>query len=146
MGNGRVKKNRIERQIVWGDLDALGIVFYPRYYEWIDACGHLFFDTIGLNLGDLWHQRSLQFGLVKTACRYLKPGRYYDHIRITTFIEGLARKTVDLKHVIENRDTGEIMVEGSEKRICLEVSDPLNFRATNIPEDVYAVFKEAKGD
>jgi len=30
-----------------------GIVFYPRYYEWIDACGHLFFESIGLNIGKL---------------------------------------------------------------------------------------------
>ena len=35
-------QNVIERQIGWGDLDPAGIVYYPRYYEWIDAAGHLF--------------------------------------------------------------------------------------------------------
>jgi len=35
-------QNVVERKIMWGDLDSLGIVFYPRYYEWIDASGHLF--------------------------------------------------------------------------------------------------------
>jgi len=28
-----MKQNIVERKIMWGDLDSLGIVFYPRYYE-----------------------------------------------------------------------------------------------------------------
>ena len=38
----------VERRIMWGDLDSLGIVFYPRYYEWMDACGHLLFESLRL--------------------------------------------------------------------------------------------------
>jgi acyl-CoA thioesterase FadM len=37
-----MKQSIVERKIAWGDLDALGIVFYPRYYEWIDAAAHHF--------------------------------------------------------------------------------------------------------
>jgi len=62
-------KNTVHRKIMWGDLDSLGIVFYPRYYEWIDAAGHLFFDAIGLNLGSLMNERKIQFGLIETNCR-----------------------------------------------------------------------------
>ena len=43
-----MKQNVIERQIMWGDLDALGIVFYPRFYEWMDAAAHLYFAALGL--------------------------------------------------------------------------------------------------
>ncbi|HUU80038.1 MAG TPA: acyl-CoA thioesterase, partial [Acidobacteriota bacterium] len=72
-----MKENIVERKIMWGDLDSLGIVFYPRYYEWIDACGHLFFESISLNIGDLWRERKIIFGLVETSSRYFKPGRYH---------------------------------------------------------------------
>jgi len=128
---------------MWGDLDSLGIVFYPRYYEWIDACGHLFFESINLNLGDLWRDRKIQFGLVETSCRYFKPGRYHQIIRIITNIDALNEKTVLLKHTIRESTGDTPLLEGFEKRICLDVSDPENFRAIDIPKDIYGVLKAA---
>jgi len=135
--------NSVERRIMWGDLDALGIVFYPRYYEWIDASGHLFFESLGMTLVPLWQSRGIQFGLVETSCRYFKPGRYHDHIRIETLLDELAAKTIVLRHrIIRVRDE-VLLVEGLEKRICLDVSDPENFRALHIPEDIRARLEQA---
>ncbi|MEA2040546.1 MAG: acyl-CoA thioesterase [Thermodesulfobacteriota bacterium] len=138
-----MKQNIVERKIMWGDLDALGIVFYPRYYEWIDACGHQFFEAINLSLGDLWHERKILFGLVETSCRYFRPGRYHEKIRISTNIDALHEKILVLKHSISSLTDNAPMVEGLEKRICLNVSDPQNFRAIYIPEDIYSVLKQA---
>ncbi len=138
-------QNVIERTIMWGDLDALGIVFYPRYYEWIDASGHLFFDKLGLNLGRLWSERGIQFGLGKTTCRYHQPGRYYQQIRIVTEIKSLAGKSVDLAHRIYLCEDNALLVDGLEKRICMDVSDPLNFHACKIPVDIFEVLRRAVG-
>jgi len=138
-----MKKNEVIRKVMWGDLDSLGIVFYPRYYEWIDACGHLFFDSIGLNLKRLWEERKIQFGLVETSCRYFRPGRYHQEIRITTKIDALEQKTVLLKHVMHETAQGSLLVKGFEKRICLDVSDPEEFRAVPIPPDIHAILEKA---
>lgn len=131
-----MKRHVVERRILWGDLDSLGIVFYPRYYEWIDACGHLFFDAIGINLGRLLEERGLIFGLAETGCRYFRAGRYDQRIRIITTLEQLGDKLLVLRHGIEDMATGALMVEGTEKRICLDVSDPERFRAVTIPQDL----------
>lgn len=139
-----MKQNIVERKVMWGDLDSLGIVFYPRYYEWIDACGHLFFEAINLNIGDLWRERRILFGLVETSCRYLKPARYHQEIRIVTNINALDNKTIVLKHSMRALENDELMVEGFEKRICLDVSDPEDFRAIDFPDDIYTVLKGAK--
>ncbi len=132
-----------ERQIMWGDLDALGIVFYPRFYEWMDANGHLFFDSIDVSLGDLLRARKLIFGLVETSCRYHKPGRYHQKINITTHLEDLASKVILLKHSIADQSDDEIIAEGIEKRICLSVHDPNHMHAVKIPEDVFSILKSA---
>ena len=139
-----MKKNIVERKTMWGDLDSLGIVFYPRYYEWIDACGHLFFESISLNIGDLWRERKIIFGLVETSSRYFKPGRYHQEIRIITTIDALEGEIVLLKHVIRGSRNDELLVEGSEKRICLDVSDPENFQVIDIPPDIFSLLKKAK--
>ena len=133
----------IKRKIMWGDLDSLEIVFYPRYYEWMDACGHLFFESLGLSIGELWKQRQIQFGLVETSCRYRSPGRYHDEIEIGVRIDELTSKTVTLIYEIKRVSDGSLMVEGREKRICLDVSDPKHFRAVTIPPDIHSVLEKA---
>ncbi|MFH1242952.1 MAG: thioesterase family protein [Pseudomonadota bacterium] len=132
-----MKQNVVERRIMWGDLDSLGIVFYPRYYEWMDACGHLFFEAIDLNFGDLWRDRKILFGLAETSCRYFRPARYHQRIRILTHIDSLEKKTVLLRHAIRASKDDALMVDGFEKRICLDVSDPEGFRAIDFPPDIY---------
>jgi YbgC/YbaW family acyl-CoA thioester hydrolase len=141
-----VKQNIVERRIMWGDLDSLGIVFYPRYYEWIDACGHLFFESLGLTINTLWEERQIQFGLVESSCRYSQPGRYHDRIKIVTWIEELKKITLTLKHSIYRVSDASLMVTGFEKRACMNVTDPKNIRAMAIPEDIFAVLKHAMGD
>jgi YbgC/YbaW family acyl-CoA thioester hydrolase len=141
-----MKKNVVEKKIMWGDLDSLGIVFYPRYYEWIDACGHLFFESLGITIGDLWQERNILFGLVETSCRYFRPGRYHQEIVIITRIRELDRKSLLLEHLIQDAKDDGLLVKGFEKRICLDVSDPVNFRAADIPDDIYSVLDRAGED
>jgi YbgC/YbaW family acyl-CoA thioester hydrolase len=138
-----VKKNVVERRIMWGDLDSLGIVFYPRYYEWFDACGHLFFESLGLIINTLWEERRIQFGLVESFCRYSRPGRYHDAVSIETHIEKLNRYTLTLRHTIYRAEDKMPMVSGFEKRICMNVTDLKNIRAIAIPTDIYGIFKTA---
>jgi YbgC/YbaW family acyl-CoA thioester hydrolase len=142
-GKGAVKQNIVERRIMWGDLDSLGIVFYPRYYEWIDACGHLFFESLGLTINTLWEERQIQFGLIESSCRYSQPGRYHDQIKIVTQIEDLQKFTLTLKHGIYRASDESLMVTGFEKRVCMNVTDPKNIRAMAIPEDIFRVLKSA---
>ncbi|MBI4634247.1 MAG: acyl-CoA thioesterase [Deltaproteobacteria bacterium] len=137
-------QNIVERKIMWGDLDSLGIVFYPRYYVWFDNSGHLFFETIGLSLGTLWSERKILFGLVETSCRYIKPARYHQQIRITTGIDKLGEKTITLKHSLQSLPDATLLAEGFEHRICLDVSDPVNLRAISIPDDIHAMLKKAQ--
>ena len=139
-------QNIVEREIMWGDLDALGIVFYPRYYEWIDASAHLFFEAVNLNMEKLWRQRGIMFGLMETGCRYRRPGRYHQRIQIVTSIDDLTHRTVTLRHRILTAANPDLMAEGTEKRICLDVSDRQNYRACEIPADVFELLQRAVSD
>lgn len=136
--------NAVKKRVMWGDLDSLGIVFYPRFYEWIDASGHLFFEALSLPLDRIWVERGLSFGLVETSCRYLAPGRYHQELLITTRVAELGHKTVTLEHMITDAADGHTLVEGREKRICLDVSDPEGFKAREIPPDVYQALDNSR--
>jgi YbgC/YbaW family acyl-CoA thioester hydrolase len=132
--------NRIEKKISWGDLDSLCIVFYPKYYEWMDGCTHLYFEKIGLDLVRLWHERKLIFSLVSTSCDYFRPGRYHQEIVVETVMEKLEKKTVTMGHTIMDKHSGKIMVKGLEKRICMNVHNLDQFSAMDIPDDLARIF------
>jgi YbgC/YbaW family acyl-CoA thioester hydrolase len=133
----------VNRKIMWGDLDSLGIVFYPRYYEWADACSHQFFESIDLRLDVLWVKRKLLFGLVETSSRYRSPGRYHELIKIITEIEDLKPKIVAFKHTLLRTPDDEVMLVVREKRICMDVADSQNIHAVNIPSDLYSILEDA---
>ena len=139
-----MKKNIVKRQIVWGDLDSLGIVFYPHYYKWIDASGHMFFQSLNLALGDIWKERDIIFGLLETGCEYHLVGRYNEWIEIVTYIDDISDKVVVLRHDISRLSDKALMVKGFEKRICLDVSDPLKFKAIAIPHDIRTILLKAQ--
>lgn len=130
---------------MWGDLDSLGIVYYPRYYEWADACAHLFFESIDLRLDLLWKERKLLFGLVETSSQYQSPGRYHESIEIITELESLASKTLRFKSEIRRASNETTMLTVHEKRICMDVSDPDNIHAIDIPSDIYSALENAIG-
>ena len=129
--------NTVERRIMWGDLDAAGIVFYPRYSEWIDGCAHQFFETIGIPHDRLWKDHNMVFGLVETRCRFKNAGRYHQRILITTVLQELNSKGMTLQHTITRKGDDKILVIGLEKRICLDTSDPLNLKTAKFPKKIY---------
>ena len=135
--------NTVERKIMWGDLDSLAIVFYPRYYEWFDGCANLFMESIGLSMQRLREHNQVLFGLVKTSAEYYQPGRYHQGISITTSISELTRKTVSLRHLVNDKGDGGLMVMGLEKRICMDLKYPAAIQARQMPDDIYEAFQTA---
>ncbi len=134
-------QNKIEKQIMWGDLDSLGIVYYPRYYEWIDGCSHLFFEKIFPDWVELCKKQQVMFGLRKTSCEYFSPGRYHQRVMIITQIENIEKKIVTIKHIIADKSNNGIMVRGIEKRVCMTVKEPENLKAVDIPDNIYKILK-----
>jgi 4-hydroxybenzoyl-CoA thioesterase len=139
-------ENIVNRRIMWGDLDALGIVFYPRYYEWFDSSAHQFFEAIGIPHDRLWKESGIVFGLVETQCRYLSAGRYHQQVKILTRLEHLNKKGLTLRHTICHAEDGKTMVEGMEKRICMDASNHQDLKIATIPEMVYTALEQALAD
>lgn len=137
-------KSIIKRKITWGDLDSLGIVFYPRFYEWIDEASHIFFDKIGLNLGRLLKERNMIFALIETGAKYIRPVRYHDEIEIISYIKDIDKKTILINHEIRSLPNDkELLVEGYEKRICVQLMQD-KLKSISIPKDIKEVLNKYK--
>ena len=95
-------------------------------------------------LGSLLKERGIIFGLLETGCKYHLPRRYNEWIEIVTYIDDISDEVVLLRHDISRLSDRTLMVKGLEKRICLDVSDPLEFKAIDIPHDIGIILSKGQ--
>ena len=129
----------LETMIQFGDCDEAGIVFYPRYFYWMD-CAYQ-----GLVRRHGWNQRRLrnQFGmagtpLVRATANFLAPASYDDELVVSAGIARWGNSSFEIgyKGVIRARP----VFEGWETRVWL-VQTGGKPRAGAVPDD----FRKALG-
>jgi 4-hydroxybenzoyl-CoA thioesterase len=113
--------SRIVR-IEWGDCDPAGIVYYPRYFAFFDACTAALFErALGMTKHD--YLKAYDFAghpLVSTQSRFIIPTRFGDDVRIESTITELRRSSFDLSHRLFKN--GALAVEGFETRVWVRGS------------------------
>jgi len=123
--------------VTWGDCDAAGVVFYPRYYAWFDTCTHALLSSADLDHHTLRHTYGLMgTPLVRASADFRSPATFGDRLRATSVIVRVGQKSFTVEHslYLETR----LVVEGSEVRVWA-VADPSNAKkisARTIPTNV----------
>src|SRR5216684_49188 len=79
--------NRREIQIEWGDCDPFGIVFFPRYFEYFDACTNaLFHKALGISKAEMLRKYEIKgIPLVQASCNFLLPSSFGDVVAVEGF-------------------------------------------------------------
>ena len=66
--------NKRSIHIEWGDCDPLGIVYFPRYFEFFDACTNALFERAGLPKQETLKKYAIAgIPLVESRARFLLP-------------------------------------------------------------------------
>jgi 4-hydroxybenzoyl-CoA thioesterase len=128
----------------WGDVDAAGIVFYPRFFEWYDLGTEKLFESVGLPWPEAFpHYDIVGVPIVESGSRFESPARYGDVVTIRSAMAWIKDKTFRVEHDISV--DGRLCARGFEVRAW--VGRPKSPRATlsarPIPDEVAHRFKEA---
>jgi 4-hydroxybenzoyl-CoA thioesterase len=88
-------------QVRWSDVDAAGIVFYPRFFEWYDLGCESLFAALGLP----WPEAFPKYGIVgvpivESGSRFVSPARYGDVLAIRSTVAWVKTKTFRMEHTI----------------------------------------------
>ena len=137
--------NRRSVRIEWGDCDAAGIVFYPRYFAMFDASTHYLFEAAGWRKADLRAKFDMVgFPMVDTRAKFLIPSSYGDDIVIETRVAALRNSSFDIEHRVFKGET--LAIEASETRVWSGVhpQDPKRLKAQKIPDEVVRRLSEAR--
>ena len=98
-------------RVIFGDTDAMGIVYYANYLRWFEIGRVELLRRKGMAYRDMTH-RGIHLPVTRAEVRYLSPARYDDVLVIHAAILALKRASVSFAYRIE-RDDGTRLVEGS---------------------------------
>jgi 4-hydroxybenzoyl-CoA thioesterase len=111
-------KPTLETLIQFGDCDEAGIVFYPRYFYWMDSAFQ------GLLRAHGWSQRKLRgtFGtmgtpLVKATANFLAPSTYEETLTVAAGIARWGNSSFEIGY--KGSADGHPVFEGWETRVWM---------------------------
>ena len=85
----------------WGDVDAAGIVFYPRFFEWYDLGCEALFAALGLPWPELFPKHGIVgVPIVESGSRFASPARYGDTLEIRALVAWVKEKTFRMEYEI----------------------------------------------
>lgn len=134
--------NRRSVRIEWGDCDAAGIVFYPRYFAMFDSSTHHLFDAVGWKKRDLIAEFDIiGYPMVDTGAKFFVPSTFGDDVVIETRVVKFGRSSFEIAHRLlrPGPDGGEIVaIEAREVRVWAgrDPDDPKKMKPKAIPQEV----------
>jgi 4-hydroxybenzoyl-CoA thioesterase len=110
-------------QVGWGDCDPAGIVFYPRFYAWMDMVSHVLAREMGIPRDAMIPPgpEMLGFPVVGTEAQFLTPARMDDVLEVRTWVSRVGRSSLSLRHEIVRMDGEQTVViaRGREDRVFI---------------------------
>lgn len=134
--------NRKEIHVEWGDCDPAGIVYYPRFFEYFDACTNALFEKAGFRKAEMLKKYGLLgIPMIDTRGQFYAPASFGEVVVVETRITGWGRSSFQVEHKLYK---GEVLAaEASEKRVWTvrESGSEKGMRGEAIPEEVKAHFE-----
>ena len=130
-----------EVEVMFGDCDPAGIVFFPNFSKWMDASSLNFFVKNGV---PPWRELIKTRGIVGTPLleintKFMRPATYGERLQVYTSVIEWREKVFIQKHVVQRGD--EVLCEGTEVRafVVHPPEAPDRIKAIPVPEDIKAL-------
>jgi len=134
--------SRRKIRIEWGDCDPAGIVYFPRYVEYFDACTVSLFEAAGLPKAQMLKDLQMAgFPMVDLHVRFLIPSTFGDDVEVESTISEFKRSSFVINHKLFRG--ADLAVEGIETRVwtVYDPAKPGALKSHAIPDEVKARFQ-----
>ena len=130
-----------EVDVMFGDCDPAGIVFFPNFLKWMDASSLNFFVQCGVLP---WRELVKTTGIIGTPLleintKFMRPATYGERLQVHTCVEEWREKVIVHRHVIKRGD--DVLCEGTEVRaFCVRLPEnPDRIKSIPVPADIKAL-------
>lgn len=102
-------KHRYEYQIIFGDTDQMGVVYYANYLRFFEGARASYWRALGRSYKDL-EDAQVAMPVVEAHCNYKRPALYEDVIWVDTEVTDV--RAASLRFVYEVRRGDVLIAEG----------------------------------
>ena len=99
-------------RVRYAETDKMGVVYYANYYIYFEVGRVEYMRQRGVNYRDMELQDDSFIVVAESKCRYRRPARYDDPLRIRTRVLALKRRTIHFEYEIVHVETGELLATG----------------------------------
>jgi acyl-CoA thioester hydrolase len=110
----------VEIRIYYEDTDCGGVVYYANYLKYFERARTHFLEEHGLSVTELLKEGT-QFLVVHAELDYRHPARLGQTLTIDTIISETGKASLTFSHVIRERESREIIVEGSATLVTTDL-------------------------
>jgi acyl-CoA thioester hydrolase len=104
----------MEIKIYYEDTDCGGVVYYANYLKYFERARTHYLEERGLSVVQLMNEGTV-FVVVHAEVDYRSPARYGDWLVIETVVSDMTTASFTFSHVIRERESRRVVVEGSAK-------------------------------
>jgi len=130
--------NTTSIRVIFGDTDAMGIVYHSNYIRWFEVGRTELLREVGYSYRH-WAEQGYHLPVIHVYCHYLKAAKYDDLLLIETRVETVNRASVKFQYKIWDERHEEEMTEGYTVHACVKADGKI----TRLPWDLIAVIKQA---
>lgn len=124
--------HRFHLDVRFGDLDAAGIVYYPRYLHFCHVGMEEYFrHVVGIDYPAFLDEHHLGLPAVRTEVDHRRPIRYRDRVELEVAVERVGGTSVEWHHRFRHQGTD---APSTEARIVTVLVDMRSFEKVPVPE------------
>jgi 4-hydroxybenzoyl-CoA thioesterase len=121
------------RPVRFAEVDAAGLVFFPRYHEYCHDALEAFFGELPGGYAALFRQRDLGVPTVHLETDFKRPLRFGDVARFEMAIERVGRTSLTFHHTIRREADGVIAATVRQVVVMTRIS---TLTPILVPDDV----------
>ncbi len=126
-------------RVIFGDTDAGGVVYHPRYLEMAERGRNEVMRAAGLDVGELFEHRRLSLALRSADMKFHLPAQFDDRLAVRTGVERLG--AASSRWISRIRRGGTLVCTVRAELVCM---DRFSRRPIPYPDDLRCVFERMR--
>ncbi|MBZ5661513.1 MAG: acyl-CoA thioesterase [Acidobacteriia bacterium] len=99
-------------RVRYAETDKMGVVYYGNYYIYFEIGRVEYMRNLGIDYRRMEIDDDSMIVVAESKCRYRRPARYDDLLRIRTRMIEVKRRTIHFGYEILHDESGELLASG----------------------------------
>jgi len=112
-------------RVRYAETDKMGFVYYGNYYIYFEIGRVEYMRNLGVDYKRMELEDDSFIVVAESSCRYRRPARYDDPLRIRTRVLSMKRRTIHFGYEILHDETEELLATGETIHVvCSSAGKP----------------------